>query len=98
MISGKAEQINPGIKGKAVTEKNLSSQEEAFPLPPALPYDNMYRGYFPLWRKIVDWGWYKEGNTARVFLHLLLMANFADKHYLGHIIKRGQCVAGRKSL
>jgi len=60
--------------------------------------EEMYRGYFPLWRKIIDWGWYKDGNTSRVFIHLLLIANFRESDFLGHRILRGQCVAGRKML
>ena len=63
-----------------------------------LPLFDMYRGFLPLWRKITDWGWYKEGNTARVFIHLLLKANREQKYYLGHLIKPGQVVAGRKKL
>ena len=58
----------------------------------------MHRGYFPLWRKIVDWGWYKEGNTVRVFIHLLLKTNREKKDYMGHEILPGQCVTGRKNL
>ena len=58
----------------------------------------MRRGYFPLWRKIEDWGWWKNGNTMRVFLQLLLRANFKPGDYLGHKIDTGQVVTGRKSL
>ncbi len=60
--------------------------------------EGMYRGYFPLWRKITDWGWYKNSNTKAVFLHLLLLANFEEKDYLGYKIQIGQCVIGRKKL
>lgn len=64
-----------------------------------LPLFNMYRGYFPLWRKIVDWGWYKDSNTKAVFLHLLLTMNHhKDSDFKGHKIKKGQCVHGRKEL
>jgi len=60
--------------------------------------DSMYRGYFPLWRKITEWGWYKDSNTKAVFIHLLLSANFKERHYLGHSVLPGQCVTGRKTL
>jgi hypothetical protein len=63
-----------------------------------LPFLNMYRGYFPLWRKIVDWGWYKDSNTKSVFIHLLLKTNREEKDYLGFTIYPGQCVTGRKKL
>lgn len=47
-------------------------------------------GYIKLHRKIINWGWYKNVNTFRVFLHLLLTANYEDKELRGRIIKRGQ--------
>lgn len=49
-------------------------------------------------RKILQWGWYKDANTFRVFIHLLLNANWKDGEYLGHKILRGQCVFGLKKL
>ena len=61
---------------------------------PSRTFSDMYRGYFPLWRKITDWGWYKDSNTKAVFLHLLLTANHKESHFLGHKILRGQCVHG----
>lgn len=59
---------------------------------------NMYRGFFPLWRKITDWGWYTNSGTKAVFIHLLLKANFRESDYRGHKIKIGQCVSGRQTL
>ena len=47
-------------------------------------------GYIKLHRKIINWEWYKNVNTFRVFLHLLLTANYEDKELRGRIIKRGQ--------
>jgi hypothetical protein len=58
----------------------------------------MHDGYFPLWRKIIEWGWYKDSNTKAVFIHLLLNANFKENYYLGHKILRGQCVTGLKAM
>lgn len=49
-------------------------------------------------RKILSWGWYKDANTFRVFLHLLLNANWHDGEYMGRKILRGQCVFGLKQL
>ncbi len=65
---------------------------------PSLPFDIMYRGYFPLWRKIRDWGWYKDPITKAVFLELLLLSNHKKTDYMGHTIFPGQCVTGRKKL
>lgn len=33
------------------------------------------RGYIKLFRSIEDWEWYKDGNTLRLFLHLLITAS-----------------------
>lgn len=50
----------------------------------------MYRGYVALHRKIVDWEWYSDANVVRLFIHLLLTANWEPKKWRGHIINRGQ--------
>ncbi len=55
-------------------------------------------GWIKIHRKIQEWGWYKDGNTFRVFIHLLLNASLTDKHYMGYPIKRGDVVIGRKAL
>lgn len=49
-------------------------------------------------RKIMSWGWYKDANTMRIFLHLLLNANWHDGEYRGKPILRGQCVFGLQKL
>ena len=47
-------------------------------------------GWIKLDRKICDWGWYHDGNTMRVFVHLLLMATAKDTEYNGIQIRRGE--------
>lgn len=47
-------------------------------------------GWIKLDRKICDWGWYHDGNTMRVFVHLLLMATSKDMEYNGANIRRGE--------
>ena len=59
---------------------------------------DMHKGYVKLWRKMTSWGWYKDGNTMRVFLHLLLICNHKKRTYMGQTVDRGQCVTGRKAL
>ena len=49
-------------------------------------------------RKITDWEWYTDGNTLRVFVHLLLIANWQPKKWKGEIIDTGEAVVGRKTL
>ena len=49
-------------------------------------------GWIKLHRKMLNWGWYTDTNTKVVFLHLLLLANYGEREFLGHKIKPGQCV------
>lgn len=46
-------------------------------------------GYIKIYRKITEWEWYSDINTARVFFHLLLKANHKDKKYKGKVVPRG---------
>ena len=54
------------------------------------------RTYIKIFRKMLTWGWYGDTNTVRVFLHILLRANYQDSEYRGHKIPAGSCVFGRK--
>ena len=38
-------------------------------------------GYIKLHRSIMDWRWYDDPNTFRMFVHLLLKANHAAKDW-----------------
>ena len=49
-------------------------------------------------RNILDWGWYKDANTFRVFMHLLLTANIKPNKFMGVEIKRGELATSQKSL
>ena len=49
--------------------------------------------FIKLYDKILDWEWYNDANTFRLFIHLLLKANYKDVNWKGTVIKRGQ-VAG----
>lgn len=55
-------------------------------------------GYIKLHRQLLQWGWYSDANTFRVFMHLLLMANFEEHEYRGIVLKPGQLITGRKKL
>ena len=55
-------------------------------------------GFIKINRNILDWRWYGDDNTFRVFFHLLLKANYQDGEFEIHTIKRGQLVTGRKKL
>ena len=45
--------------------------------------------YIRLDRKILDWEWYGNINTCRVFIHMLLKAYWKDKKIEGNVIPRG---------
>ncbi len=49
-------------------------------------------GFIMLPRTILDWQWYDEPNTMRLYLHLLLTANYSQKEWHGITICRGQRV------
>lgn len=55
-------------------------------------------GWIKLHRQIVDWEWYTDHNTFRVFIHLLLTANHKDKKYRGMDLKSGSIVTSRDIL
>ena len=55
-------------------------------------------GWIKLHRKMIDWEWYSDGNTFRVFVHLLFTANYEDSRYRGYSVPRGSVVIGRKAL
>lgn len=71
------------------------------PLPPALKmaFLALYmNGYIKIFRKLLDWEWYTDANVFRLFIHLLLKANFKDKRWKGIQIKRGQLIIGVESF
>lgn len=55
-------------------------------------------GWIKLHRDIVNWEWYRDIPTFKLFMHLLIMANHQDKKWQGETIKTGQVLTGRKSL
>ena len=55
-------------------------------------------GYIKLYRKFTSWEWYQDANVTRVFLHLLLCANYEDRRWKGREIKRGQIVTSLEHL
>lgn len=54
--------------------------------------------YIKVYYSLLDWEWYAEPNTFRVFLHLLLTANRKDKPYRGDVIKRGEVLASAEYI
>jgi predicted transcriptional regulator len=58
----------------------------------------MSQGWIKLHRSLLDWEWYTDQNTSRLFIHLLLRANHKDKKWRGILIEKGQLLTGRKVL
>ena len=56
------------------------------------------RGFVAFPRGLTDWEWYSEPNTARLFFHLLLTANWQEKQWQGITIKPGQLVTSQSQL
>lgn len=54
--------------------------------------------FIKLYDKILNWEWYHDTNTFRLFIHLLLKANYKDTPFQGQMIKRGQYVTSLTSL
>ena len=55
-------------------------------------------GRIDLHRSLTKWRWYKNGNTMRLFIHLLLTANWKDDGFEQITVRRGQRVASRRGL
>ena len=55
-------------------------------------------GWIKIHRNMLDWEWYLDSNIVRLFIHLLLKANWEDKKWCGILIKRGSFVTSHGSL
>ena len=54
----------------------------------------MSENWIKLHRQILNWEWYSDTNTFRVFMHCLLMAQRDDYKYRGVQLKAGQFTTG----
>lgn len=55
-------------------------------------------GWLRIYRQLLNWEWYNDANAFRLFMHLLLTANYEPKRWQGIEIQSGQVVTGRKKL
>lgn len=46
-------------------------------------------GFIKIYRSMLDWEWWDDINTFRLFVTILMMANWKDKKWHGKKIKRG---------
>jgi len=58
----------------------------------------MTDGFIVLHRKMLDWEWYTEPNVFRLFVHLILKANYERKKWRGISINRGQFITSLQTL
>ena len=47
-------------------------------------------GWILIHKKLLQWEWYDDANTFRVFMHILLKANYEARQWHGVTIERGQ--------
>ena len=55
-------------------------------------------GWIKIHRQIIEWEWFTDTNTFRVFLQLLLKANHKEKKYRGMVLKIGTIITSRDIL
>lgn len=55
-------------------------------------------GFIKLHRSILEWEWYDDINTTRLFTHLLLTVNYKPSRYQGHDVPAGSRVGGLGKL
>lgn len=58
----------------------------------------MNNGFIVVHRSMLDWEWYKDSNTTRLFLHCLLKANHKDNRWQGILIRRGSFITSYQIL
>lgn len=54
--------------------------------------------YIKLHRSMMEWEWYKNANTMRIFVHMLFKANWKDGKFEGKDIPRGSFVSSLDKL
>jgi DNA-binding helix-hairpin-helix protein with protein kinase domain len=55
-------------------------------------------GWIKIHRQIIEWEWFTDTTTFRVFLQLLLKANHKEKKYRGMVLKVGTIITSRDIL
>ena len=58
----------------------------------------MSDSFITLSRKILNWEWYTDSNTFRLFIHCLIKANWRQKDWRGITIPRGSFITSQDNL
>lgn len=58
----------------------------------------MNGNYIKINRSILDWEWYEDINTTRLFIHMILKANWKDGRFKGTTVPRGSFVSSIRRL
>ena len=56
------------------------------------------KGFIKLPREIAEWEWYQDSNTFRLYIHLILHANYTDRKYQGTLVRRGEFITSHQGL
>lgn len=59
---------------------------------------NMAEAFIKLYKKLLEWEWYDDGNTFRLFIHCLLKANWKPTSWHGLNLHPGQFITSLPSL
>jgi hypothetical protein len=55
-------------------------------------------GFIMLYRELIDWEWYTDVNTCKLFLHCLLKVNYSQKRWQGISINKGEFISSYEKL
>lgn len=58
----------------------------------------MGKGYIAVFRQLTEWGWYKDLPVCKLWLHILLRANYKPLVFMGERLERGQFVTSLPTL
>lgn len=56
------------------------------------------QGFIKLYRSLLEWDWFQDANTFRVFIYCLLKANHITKKWQGIEIKPGQFITSYEKI
>lgn len=55
-------------------------------------------GWIKLYRKFIEWEWFRNSEMVHLFIYMLLKANTKDSRWQGINVQRGQLITGRQKL